>query len=174
MSTGDTAADWVDPDDAPELTDEWFDKADLMLGRQVIRRGRPPGSTKRLVSLRLDEAVIQAFSAEGRYLRQFGGVGTGVGQLARPRGLALAPDGRVCVSDALLCNVQVFQPDGRLLLALGGRATRDEPGLYLLPARLGCDETGRLYVVDQYLHKIEVLRPLSDAEGQRWLAAPPG
>ena len=65
MSTGDTAADWVDPDDAPELTDEWFDKADLMLGRQVIRRGRPPGSTKRLVSLRLDEAVIQAFSAEG-------------------------------------------------------------------------------------------------------------
>ena len=65
MSTGDTAADWVDPDDAPELTDEWFDKADLMLGRQVIRRGRPPGSTKRLVSLRLDEAVIEAFSAEG-------------------------------------------------------------------------------------------------------------
>ena len=117
---------------------------------------------------------VQAFSAEGRYLRQFGGVGTGVGQLARPRGLALAPDGRVCVSDALLCNVQVFQPDGRLLLALGGRATRDEPGRYLLPARLGCDETGRLYVVDQYLHKIEVLRPLSDAEGQRWLAAPPG
>lgn len=20
---------WIDPDDAPELTDEWFDKADL-------------------------------------------------------------------------------------------------------------------------------------------------
>lgn len=65
MSTGDTAAAWVDPDDAPELTDEWFEKADLMLGRKVIRRGRPPGSTKRLVSLRLDEAVIEAFSADG-------------------------------------------------------------------------------------------------------------
>ncbi len=65
MSTTDTESNWVDPDDAPELTDEWFEKADLKFGDRVIRRGRPPGSTKRLVSLRLDEAVIAAFSAEG-------------------------------------------------------------------------------------------------------------
>ena len=65
MSTTDTESNWVDPDDAPELTDEWFEKADLKFGDRVIRRGRPPGSTKRLVSLRLDEAVIAAFSADG-------------------------------------------------------------------------------------------------------------
>ncbi len=70
VSSNDTATDWVDPDDAPELTDEWFDKAALMIGDTVIRRGRPPlaqtgGTAKRLVSLRLDEAVIAAYRATG-------------------------------------------------------------------------------------------------------------
>ena len=56
---------WVDPDDAPELTDEWFDKADFMIGNKVIRRGRPPGSAKAPVSLRLDKEVIDRFRAAG-------------------------------------------------------------------------------------------------------------
>jgi uncharacterized DUF497 family protein len=47
-------------------TDAWFDKADFMIGDTVIRRGRPPGSTKRLVSLRLDKAVLEHFRATAR------------------------------------------------------------------------------------------------------------
>ena len=65
MSNDATPSDWIDPDDAPELTDEWFDQADLMIGRQIIRRGRPPGLTKTAVSLRLDTEVLAAFRAEG-------------------------------------------------------------------------------------------------------------
>jgi uncharacterized protein (DUF4415 family) len=60
-----TQSDWVDPDDAPELDDEWFEKADLMIGDKVIRKGRPPGSTKSLVSLRLDKAVLDHYRAGG-------------------------------------------------------------------------------------------------------------
>lgn len=60
-----TPATWIDPDDAPELTDEWFEKADFIIGRKVIRRGRPPGSSKKLVSLRLDQAIIDHFRATG-------------------------------------------------------------------------------------------------------------
>ncbi|CAD5372320.1 6-bladed beta-propeller [Rubrivivax sp. A210] len=117
---------------------------------------------------------VQAFDAQGRALRQFGSPGNGLGQLARPRGLAVGRDGLVYVSDATLCNVQVFQPDGQLLLALGGRSAGDDaPGRYLLPARLATDETGRLYVVDQFLHKVEVLRRLSDEEGRRRMTQPP-
>jgi DNA-binding beta-propeller fold protein YncE len=114
---------------------------------------------------------VQSFDAQGRFLRMFGSVGNGLGQFARPRGLAVDAQGLVYVSDATFCNVQVFAPDGQLLLALGGRAESDAPGRYLLPARLGSDETGRLYVVDQFLHKIEVLRRLSEEEGRRLQAA---
>jgi uncharacterized protein (DUF4415 family) len=65
VSKQSTDSTWVDPDDAPELDDEWFEKADLMIGDKVIRRGRPPGSSKQLVSLRLDKAVVDRFKAAG-------------------------------------------------------------------------------------------------------------
>jgi uncharacterized protein (DUF4415 family) len=61
----DTESTWVDPDDAPELTDEWFEKADFRIGDKIIRRGRPPGSSKDLVSLRLDKDVIDHFRSTG-------------------------------------------------------------------------------------------------------------
>src|SRR5262249_26258193 len=32
---------WVDPDDAPEFTDDYFERADVYLGDELIRRGRP-------------------------------------------------------------------------------------------------------------------------------------
>jgi DNA-binding beta-propeller fold protein YncE len=115
---------------------------------------------------------VQAFDEQGQPLRHFGSAGNGLGQFARPRGLAVSPEGLVHVADALLCNVQVFQPDGQLLLALGARAgTQDAPGRWLLPARLACDEGGFLYVVDQYLHKIDVLRRLGDEEGRALMNA---
>jgi uncharacterized protein (DUF4415 family) len=57
-----------DPDTAPELTDEFFEKADFYIGDRLIRRGRgrPPLDTrKKLVSLRLDEDVLERFRAGG-------------------------------------------------------------------------------------------------------------
>ncbi|MCM0081866.1 BrnA antitoxin family protein [Geomonas sp. Red32] len=56
----------VDPDDAPELTDEWFEKADLMEGAKVVRRGRPAGRTKALQTVRFDLDVLAAFKATGK------------------------------------------------------------------------------------------------------------
>lgn len=60
------ASKWIDPDDAPELTKEWFEQADLYHGDKLIMRGRPKAaSTKTLVSLRLDPDVIQHFRRRG-------------------------------------------------------------------------------------------------------------
>jgi hypothetical protein len=36
-SKPDTDREWVDPDDAPELTDEMFDYAEFSIGGKVIR-----------------------------------------------------------------------------------------------------------------------------------------
>jgi hypothetical protein len=55
------SAAWVDRDDAPELTDKFFDRAEIRHGEKVIGRGRPPLSNpKRAVKLRLDADVLAA------------------------------------------------------------------------------------------------------------------
>jgi uncharacterized protein (DUF4415 family) len=57
---------WVDPDDAPELTKEWFEQADLYHGEKLVRRGRPKAEApKKLVSLRLDPDVVEHFRESG-------------------------------------------------------------------------------------------------------------
>ncbi len=64
----DGAAAWVDPDDVPELTEAHFDRADVYDGEVLLRRGRgrpPAADRKQLVSLRLDQDVIEKFRATG-------------------------------------------------------------------------------------------------------------
>lgn len=57
---------WLDPDDAPELADEFFQAADWYVGKKLVRRGRPPGPVpKRPVTIRLDTDVIAHFQAAG-------------------------------------------------------------------------------------------------------------
>src|SRR6266571_6050101 len=56
-------------EDIPELNDEFFEKADFYIGDRLIRRGRGRpalDSPKKLVSLRLDQDVIERFRAGGR------------------------------------------------------------------------------------------------------------
>jgi uncharacterized protein (DUF4415 family) len=60
------ASKWVDPDDAPELTREFFERGEIRHGDKVIRRGRPPlDNPKQAVKLRLDADVLEAYRATG-------------------------------------------------------------------------------------------------------------
>ncbi|KRB86104.1 hypothetical protein ASE00_05020 [Sphingomonas sp. Root710] len=57
---------WADPDDAPELDADWFAKAALMEGEKPVNRGgRPRGSNKVPVTLRLDRDAGDHFKAGG-------------------------------------------------------------------------------------------------------------
>ncbi|MES2150328.1 MAG: BrnA antitoxin family protein [Pseudomonadota bacterium] len=68
---------WVDPDEAPELTDEFFEKGVWRIGDKIVsrdearteagkRRGRPAGSgTKVSTTIRFDAQVLAAFKATG-------------------------------------------------------------------------------------------------------------
>jgi uncharacterized protein (DUF4415 family) len=66
---------WIDPDDAPEWTEEHFRHAQLSVGGKVIRKavgtwtrpGRPVSENpKKQVTLRLDPDVIEKFRATGK------------------------------------------------------------------------------------------------------------
>jgi DNA-binding beta-propeller fold protein YncE len=156
---------------------QMFDGAGRHLG-QIGRRGGGDGEFNvpvaaamgpdgRLYVLDAGNFLIQVFAPDGAFARAFGGAGNGLGQLARPRGLALDDEGLVYVSDASFANVQVFDARGDLLLPLGERDMAGGPGRFVLPAGLAVDETRRLFVVDQYLRKVDVLRRLGEAEGRR-------
>jgi uncharacterized protein (DUF4415 family) len=60
------SAAWTDPDDAPELTEKFFDRAEIRQGGKLVRRGRPPLSNpKQAVKLRLDADVLAAYRKTG-------------------------------------------------------------------------------------------------------------
>jgi uncharacterized protein (DUF4415 family) len=70
----DTSPGWADPDDAPEWTDEVFDRAAVWQGDQLVepakgtltRRGRPKlDNPKRQVTLRLDADVVDRLRETG-------------------------------------------------------------------------------------------------------------
>jgi uncharacterized protein (DUF4415 family) len=65
---------WVDPDDAPEWTDDQFARAEIAIGRKVIRPadgtltrpGRPMSAApKKSVHLRLSPDVLAHFRKTG-------------------------------------------------------------------------------------------------------------
>ena len=112
---------------------------------------------------------IQAFDRDGKFLRAFGYLGTGFGGLVRPRGIAVDGEGNIYISDAGFNNFQIFNPEGQLLLAIGQNGQEGKPGQYGLINGIAVDETGRVYVVDQMFKKVEVIRRLSDSEGQQML-----
>jgi len=65
---------WHDPNDAPELTDDFLDRAEIAIGGKVIRPangtltkpGRPKSATvKKSVHLRLSPDVLDHFRATG-------------------------------------------------------------------------------------------------------------
>ena len=73
-SRKDTGSNWVDPDDAPEWSDEVFQRAEVRDGDRVVRpasgtltkRGRPKlESPKRQITLRLDGDLIDRLRETG-------------------------------------------------------------------------------------------------------------
>lgn len=62
----DTISTWLDPDDAPELTEEWFEAAHQYHGNALAKRGRgrsPIPESKRKVPVKIcyDQDIIEAF-----------------------------------------------------------------------------------------------------------------
>ena len=69
-----TKRDWVDPDDAPELSDDFLDRAAIKKGDVVLRpaqgtltrRGRPKlDRPKRQITVRLDSDLVDRLRETG-------------------------------------------------------------------------------------------------------------
>jgi uncharacterized protein (DUF4415 family) len=61
-----SCSEWVDPDDAPEITAQMIEAADVYEGTKLVSRGRPKLATpKQAIKVRLDADVLEALRASG-------------------------------------------------------------------------------------------------------------
>ncbi len=59
-------SNWVDPDDAPPLTEAFFGHADTYIGDRLVKRGRPKkADPKQRVTLRLDADLLATLRQTG-------------------------------------------------------------------------------------------------------------
>ena len=80
------------------------------------------------------------------------------------QGVAVDSDGHVYVVDALFDNVQIFDRDGRLLLAFGSPGAA--AGELWLPNTIFIDAQDRIYISDTYNQRIQVFQYLRAAGGR--------
>jgi DNA-binding beta-propeller fold protein YncE len=98
---------------------------------------------------------ISKLDRDGKLLRRWGSAGSGPGQFARVRALALGPDGLLYVADACNHRIQVFTRDGEHVRCFGEPGS--EPGQLSYPYDLAFAPTGELYVVEYDNHRVQKL-----------------
>jgi sugar lactone lactonase YvrE len=129
-----------------------LDRQSGQIVRTIGDKGEPAERLDRPTNLAIDGAgtlyvsdvgrfqVVQ-FDHEGHFKGAIGKPGDNLGHFTRPKGVALDRDGHLYAVDAAFNNVQVFTPEGRLLLFFGAapKKDKDEPGALLLPAKVAID-----------------------------------
>jgi DNA-binding beta-propeller fold protein YncE len=98
---------------------------------------------------------VQAFNRDGTPVLDFGELGLFVGDMSRPKGVAIGGNGRIYVVESFYDHLLIFDPDGKLLLPIGGSGR--EVGQFYLPAGVWAGSQGRVFVADMFNGRVIVL-----------------
>ncbi len=105
---------------------------------------------------------IQIFSGQGEYIRSFGRRGLYLGDLPRPKGVAVDRDGNIYVVESYYDYLLVFNRQGELLLPIGG--TGYGIGQFYLPSGVWV-ENNYVYVADTFNGRVMIFEYLGDGDG---------
>ena len=81
----------------------------------------------------------------------------GPGQLATPRNMAVAADGRIYVADTGNHRIVIFSPEGQMITSWGSFG--DQPGQFNEPWDVAIGPDGNVYVADTWNHRIQKFSP---------------
>jgi len=99
---------------------------------------------------------IQVFNADGKMINKFGKRGLYVGNMVRPKGVAVDSNSNIYVIESLYDNLLVFNQQGRTLLGVGGSGKKI--GEFYLPSGVWIDKQDQVYIADMYNGRITVLQ----------------
>ena len=101
---------------------------------------------------------VQAFNPDGVSVSIIGNWGVDLGQLYRPKGVAVDEKGRIFVSDSYVGALQVFNRFGHFKSVVGnenGKVMKWET-----PVGITIDDRMRLYVVQMFINQVSVYQIL--------------
>ena len=104
---------------------------------------------------------IEIFSGKGKYIRSVGKRGLYVGDLPRPKGVAVDQDGNIYVVESYYDHLLIFNNKGEFLLHIGG--TGSGVGEFYLPAGVWTDQRNRVFVADAFNGRVVILQYLGAA-----------
>jgi DNA-binding beta-propeller fold protein YncE len=101
----------------------------------------------------IDRVHIQRFTPEGELVAAWGKSGSGDGELNRPLGMTIDPQGYIYVADTGNNRIQKFDLSGRFLVKWGSEGTKD--GQMMAPAAVAVDEKGNVFVVETGNNRVQ-------------------
>lgn len=136
--------------------------------RRIGRRGTAEGEFNSPTHITLSHnklyvsdtlnARIQVLSLEGAAISAVGKRGLYLGNLTRPKGVAVGGDGNIHVVESYYDHLLVYDKAGKFLLPIGG--TGNAVGQFYLPAGAWSDDQGRIYVADMYNGRVIIFQYL--------------
>ena len=113
-----------------------------------------------MTGLRRLNARVQVLSDEGEAQLVVGERGLYVGNLTRPKGVAIDDGGRIYVAESYYDYLLIFDVDGQLLLPIGGSGS--SPGQFFLPGGIWTDAGNRIFVADVFNSRVVIFQYLGD------------
>jgi DNA-binding beta-propeller fold protein YncE len=115
-------------------------------------------------------ARVEVFSADGRFIREFGRFGRGKADFLSPFDLVVDRSGNVYVVDDQLESVRKFSPTGKVLWSIGGPGSDPDlvghHHLSMIDAHgrilIANDDKARISYVDLQSHKVDAFGERSD------------
>lgn len=136
--------------------------------RVLGRHGQGPGQFNAPTHLTFSNGVlyvsdtfnarVQMIDVFGRSLGAIGERGLYVGNLTRPKGVAVDADNHVYVIESYYDHLIIYDQKGRYLLPIGG--TGAEIGKFFLPSGVWVDDRQRVFVADMFNSRVVVLQYL--------------
>jgi hypothetical protein len=101
---------------------------------------------------------VQVFSPQGRFIRQFGSLGSRKGQFLFPGDLVVDGSGNTYVADDQSLTLAKFSPTGKIIWQIGGSSSSDQDLLGHFHAA-GIDAHGRLVMVNDDEQRVLYVDP---------------